>query len=139
MQDRFKFRIWDNVNNKMAHLLRHFNAVMVNGTVCIVESFQNMNGFYKKKVSKEFDDAVLMQCTGLKDKKGKLIYEGDIVKFSSIYGHGIFEIKWNDEFAMYGFEDEETDFTDLRCFIENGAYIEILGNLYENPELLKSN
>lgn len=148
MQDRFKFRIWDNVNNKMAHLPRHFNAVMVNGTVCIVESFQNMNGFYKKKVSKEFDDAVLMQCTGLKDKKGKLIYENDIVKRNddllivryqeemSCLAPQYFYLE-NDEIIYCGREWFE-EYNNEDCKLYTSNLYEVIGNIYENPELLVS-
>ena len=60
---------------------------------------------------------ILMQYTGLKDKNGVEIYEGDIVKYE--YGQ-IFEIKWD-----YG----------LLSHLEN-IWFKIIGNIYENPELL---
>ena len=129
MNDRFKFKFWDKTIKKM----RYGDIQLAcNGQPFVLEDSS------KGLKVVDIDDIKILQCTGIKDKNGKLIDEGDIVKFSSIYGHGIFEIKWNDEFAMYGFEDEETNFTDLRYFIENGVYIEILGNLYENPELLET-
>ena len=79
------------------------------------------------------------QCTGLEDENGKLIYEGDIVKFSSRYGHTIFEIKWSDEFSTFGYEDDETDFGELGRLYQEAAYVKILWNIYENPELLEVN
>lgn len=143
MEDlRFKFRVWDNVTNKMIHLPRHFNAIMVNGTVCIVESYQNMSGFYKKKVSKEFDDAVLMQCTGLKDKNGELVYFDDFIKLDD----GIIcivkqiddinDIEYGKVIAIPVFcfnKKYQTRY--IPTIIAEG---EKVGNFYENPELLES-
>ena len=108
-----------------------------------------------------FDDVNLMQSTGLYDKNGKEIFEGDILKF-------------NDEWADYGYEGyiegsieginyveikrEKTCFTfgktklpesSLIDLVENEHYpfegllieasyeFEIIGNVYENPELLE--
>ena len=77
----------------------------------------------------DFDDAMISefridgclefrgQFTGLLDKEGVEIYEGDIVKYE--YGQ-IFEIKWD-----YG----------LLSHLEN-IWFKIIGNIYENPELL---
>lgn len=130
MQDRFKFRIWDNVTNKMIHLPRHFNAIMVNGTVCIVESFQNMNGFYKKKVSKEFDDAVLMQCIDLKDKNDKVIYEGDICKDKL---GNLFEVYFDNRYCCFFLRNKNKE---IMAFYP-GIELEIMGNIYENMELLQ--
>lgn len=73
----------------------------------------------------------LIQCTGIKDKNGKLIYEGDILKDK--YG-ALHQISWNvkgfyeaDIFAVAGF---------YNAIQED---MEVIGNVYENPELLEMN
>lgn len=76
-------------------------------------------------------------CTGLKDKYGKLIYEGDIVKF-----------KFGNEYRNGKVECSQTIWSISNAEFINRAYIggalinmysesEIIGNIYENPELLE--
>lgn len=65
------------------------------------------------------------QCTGLKDKNGKLIFEGDIVTDGERIGY----ITWFDESGAWGV----TGF----LFGRNPDRLEIIGNIYENKELLK--
>jgi uncharacterized phage protein (TIGR01671 family) len=82
------------------------------------------------------DNVVIMQYTGLKDKNGVEIYEGDIVKTTSSELTG----RWKHK--VYKIE-----FKEINC-IANAKYmgfdfqfnvdeIEVIGNIYENPELLE--
>jgi uncharacterized phage protein (TIGR01671 family) len=72
----------------------------------------------------------LQQYTGLKDKNKKEIYEGDIVK--SIEGGWLYQI----QFLPYGgFQLKTNDGWPKE--IKNASNYEVIGNIYENPELLK--
>lgn len=118
MQDRFKFKYF-NKNNSM-------------------EEISLTNCYYTN-----LDYSKLMQSTGLRDKNGKLIYEGDIVQF------------YNDEFLQTMkiiWDNDELDFKAIRlkknveCYEKDFLYLgyikkedslEVIGNIYENPELLE--
>lgn len=74
-------------------------------------------------------EVVICQYTGLKDRKGKEIYEGDVIA-------GMGFIEWIPKDARFGFnisgEMKEVEFYEL-----TSKDISIIGNIYENPELLK--
>ncbi len=70
----------------------------------------------------ESEDVILMQCTEIKDRNGKEIYEGDIVTKEYTSGLHTLEVKWRG----YG------GFSELYC----SNKFEIIGNIYENPELV---
>jgi len=81
---------------------------------------------------------VVMQFTGLHDKNGKEIYEGDIVKYpdeAKINQIGVVVYRM----AAYFFEaiggDDEGN-QDIQPYEPHSKYYEIVGNIYENPELL---
>lgn len=75
------------------------------------------------------------QCTGLKDKNGKLIYEGDIVEYLDDYWIIIYNkprMEWGlmgYDYAIYGRDIKKYDLDVVSC--------EIIGNIHENPELLE--
>lgn len=80
----------------------------------------------------------VMQFTGLYDKNGKEIYEGDIVAFGNAIGleddYGVIEYK-SSRYSFY-IENEKTGLWE-ELFNISCAFLEIIGNIHENPELLE--
>lgn len=83
------------------------------------------------------DSPILMQSTGLKDKNGKEIWEGDIVAWNKAgkqftgkveYDKGRF---WVYDFFIASFDDPSD------AFGEGIGMLQVIGNIYENPELLQ--
>lgn len=78
------------------------------------------------------------QCTGLKDKNGKLIYEGDILK--SIYSEIMqYRIYWEGRgyrMRVYGSDNKIVD--DCPIFINAADVLEVIGNIHENADLLEN-
>jgi len=78
------------------------------------------------------EDFVLMQFTGLHDKNGKEIYEGDII----VQGDRTFTIEWGVEDAAFwkaNIQEEGRRYFYTRATAKD---CEVIGNIYENPELL---
>ncbi|EPO9616002.1 YopX family protein [Listeria innocua] len=91
-----------------------------------------------------FDDVLLMQYTGLKDKNGKKIFEGDIVAFSEDDFH-VFnsqvEYFSEDGYPAFDIKVPSDYYFDSNVFSEvsmSGLHeIEVIGNIHENPELME--
>ena len=74
--------------------------------------------------------STICQCTGLRDKNGKLIFEGDIVNDNVIYG----VVKWDDVNARYVIDDRDDGYQD---YSEWWHEVKVIGNKFDNPELLE--
>ena len=129
MQDRFKVRVWDKQRKEYVYDVQ---ATYDYGCENI-GSYEHCN--FQRVI--EDDDFIVEQCTGLKDKNGKLIYEGDIL--GGIYGGFI---KWCDNCKSFAMFFEEHCFScngDILWFeiVEKDGEIEVIGNIHENPDLLE--
>lgn len=125
MSREIKFRVWDK-NRK------------VWGSPLLAMTSGNIHFDWRDRTIIN-DDIEVMQYTGLKDKNGKEIYEGDILKstpgFATFFIDDKREHITTVEFIGSGFKENyegvlnNLDQHDLR-------YVEVIGNIYENPELM---
>lgn len=121
-----KFRAWLKEHKTMVNVAE----IDINHQLIYHYGFDDFEGNFEN-----FNSIELLQYTDLKDKNGKEIYEGDILfeieSFGKRYYKVIFE---NGSFrAEFEIDFEEHSF-DLIDIVAQGC--EIIGNIYENPELL---
>ena len=136
MNDRYMFRAWHKERKQMYGVtLLHWHNGKIKDVLCAVEKSASDYDF-------PADEIELMQCTGLKDKTGRLIYEGDIVKineFHDAYTHGLSPyvhfIKYDNGCCSFmGFRKIGSEYAE---YLDYTTDIKIIGNIFDNPELLE--
>lgn len=126
MAREIKFRAWDIVRN------RYYQDVQNVYDENIGDNFQNVL---------DDEDLVVEQYTGIKDKNDVEIYEGDIVEVKSHLYKDIIGIvkfwEFNSSFVVIKNSKEFNMPTNLSATMDGFASYEVIGNIHENPELLK--
>ena len=122
-----KFRVWDKVDK----VIREVTAI--DWSLDLVEF---MNG----AIERSFDNVILQQSTGLKDKNGVEIFEGDVVNYDDGEFSYIGSVKKDCyQFYINGIEPVDSyDFIDVSNTFDGTTSLTILGNIYEDKELLEA-
>ena len=124
-----KFRAWLKEEKKMVNVE---TMDFTDKSIQYLEKNEFINAYLLRRVG--FDDIELMQYTGLKDKNGKEIYEGDIVILNDTEEENRCVVKY--KYGSYILIDG-----DLREDLSNveDRFLEVVGNIYENKNLLEGN
>ena len=122
-----RYRAWDTTNKEM---FKDTFSITESGQVVVVEQEDVMCPPDYVFV----DNLVIMQSTGLKDKNGKEIFEGDIVKMSKdVYSEPTYYEVVRHRGGAYHLESKQHG---CELWLRH-TDCEVVGNLYENPELLE--
>ena len=128
MNNRFKFRVWSKQSNSY-----------IKEKMFYIDKFGYLFKYEKSKSTVYInapspyvmclcgDNYIIEQCTGLKDKNGKLIYEGDII----LVEDNKCPIEWESENARYNV----VGYGEIAYLNYND--IEVIGNIHENADLIK--
>lgn len=126
-----KFRAWDKEDELMYDVIRiHFNT---RGYVAVPVIGPDGWELERRKLSR----VELMQHTGIKDKNGKEIWEGDIIEYldkGSLTHDFIEPVIWIDNKYNVGWGTDNSE----NVWAEVARLSVVIGNIYENPELLQS-
>ena len=162
MNDRFKFRAKDKETGEWrygyyAELPCGLGSSGVNGEYADTDAFiltytKKQSALYSNAEPHEvivgeqykIDEKTLSQCTGLKDKNGKLIYEGDVLK--NLLNGKKYKVAWvgcQASFELHQIlspsDEDYKKAQPIAIYFANGGFqrFQALGNIYENPELLE--
>ncbi|WP_312900211.1 YopX family protein [Chryseobacterium taichungense] len=132
-----KYRIWDYDNNAFDYI----DLLNIDKTI---ETFDSIRDYFHADYLRDNPDFI-QPCTGLKDTKGKDIYEGDLISLGDNHWDSegdpdIKEIVFDEDsasFRIYDYMDLQGSSLAEKWYIDDVIdQIEVIGNIHENPELL---
>ena len=126
-----KFRIWDKEYEEFIQ----FNKMgfLEDGSLWYVQGVDENEKEIDPPYFENQNDWELMQYTGLKDKNGVEIYEGDVL-FHPLQGRRKVFYPYSETVASYGLRDIDNGFGST--LQDSHAVWEVIGNIYDNPELV---
>lgn len=126
MKRELKFRAWDKDMREMVFV----SAIQFDPH----SPKEKPNIIDERNDIRDLDEVELMQFTGLFDKNGKEIYEGDIIKTET---DKLMAITWSQKFASFCLNRDGWAFQHWFGEACNPKNCEVIGNIYENESLLK--
>lgn len=129
-----RFRAWD--GGSLCRMYSPEEVMVGNGDIWIIDE----DGIAGEWIVN--NDLDLMQSTGLTDSAGKEIFEGDVLSVETDEEKVRVSVSWDDKHALLVFEskkyNEKEALAELVESVEDNTYpFKIIGNIYENPELLE--
>lgn len=136
-----KFRIWIKDEERYYDESDEESYMIVpNGNVTYASGAYEEDGVWFTDTTSATDDVIVEQYTGLKDKNGKEIYEGDVVKLTGKIAENkctVYKVGWAGCLVAFDLFPVERNKSDIGYLNEVEAHrYEIIGNIHENPELL---
>ena len=128
-----KYKVWDKKRAEMINLIaiNFHKYIPMDDLTCSCSD---------GPITRNFQDVVLMQSTGTKDKNGVEIYEGDILKLHAIFLAPDDKIGYLEYSPKYGYSiilEGNRLYRQEYWASTNKLNYEVIGNIYENPELLE--
>lgn len=140
MEDRYLFKaktakIVGTYNNDVEDGVWVYGSLRCDVGKYTIFQFETARADY---VEYEIDPSTICQCTGLKDKNGKLIWENDVVKDE----HGnLYKAFWQSNYYQFSWVCVKSDVFSIGTKWDLWSFksfeIEVIGNIFDNPELLE--
>lgn len=127
-----KFRVFVHSRNIMAKVIAI--SLSENPFVSVAYDWEDEASYHWRVATYPGDDCEVMQYTGVVDKNGKEIYEGDVVRHEN---GRVTDVTWDNDTYSFQFDVSRWVIDQEYGCVSSGE-VEVIGNIYENPNLLET-